>query len=503
MARMTGGWLRPGEVWEQFRIQDYVLRAWAHRGCPALDGARIRSEADDRHRNYHVYWRPDLERALAAITSPPVDEFDEGGFHWVSAKVAAPRYKVTRPLLYRWHHKGCPWLEHGAKLQVKTRRLASSNTKKVYERWFFNEDQLKDAARARSQRRAPTEAERKWLTATEVQLEWGRSKTFLHTWAHRRCPLLGGRRLTSQFQQREGRGRYGTIAKRRRVYLRADLETLARSRAAGANSSDDGHWLTAQHALDQFGFDEASLHYWRARSCIYLDDRKTLLARKEPSLTKDGRPKEVWKYYKPHLQLIAQRRAASASGVYRENGGTWLTQRSAVARYGVYSADLTRWRARPSARLGGRTLRARRVQTWSARNKHGLQWVYHEGDVGTLVGASCHSAEGAGAGTVSGFDSNVSEQAHEVTAHAPAVGADGHRNGPEPDPDAPYEPPAYFLKFDISSDTLRQTRCRGSLPGRLQGKNGRWLYSVPVARRLWRAKFEDWEQKRRAPGEKA
>jgi hypothetical protein len=69
--------------------------------------------------------------------------------------------------------------------------------------------------------------------------------------------------------------------------------------------------------------------------------------------------------------------------------------------------------------------------------------------------------------------------------------------GGDVDAFAPYEPPSYFLKFDISSDTLRQARRRGSLRGLQRARTARCLYSVPMARELWWDKLEAWEERQR------
>lgn len=115
----------------------------------------------------------------------PPDEFDDEGGHWISASVAARRHGFSRPILYRWHNVGCSWLG-GRKLRVRKRRVAGSGTKRLYERWFFNSDELAAVTRSRAAG-GEALAPEQWLTGRQAYEEFRLSKTFLLSCRRSRC----------------------------------------------------------------------------------------------------------------------------------------------------------------------------------------------------------------------------------------------------------------------------------------------------------------------------
>lgn len=499
---MLRHWCRAGAVRKEFGLPNYLLQAWARVGCPALDGRLVRTKPDPEHVGYHLYFHADIRRALAAIKAP-VEEFDADGAHWICFDLAVTRHSVHESTLRNWSTSGCP-ARGGLKIRLRKKLFASGGTKKLYERQFLDEAELKEAVANRPHRDSPRGAPNGWMTAAEVRNEFGLSKTFLNIWRRCRSSLLGGRQIANRIAQCTTVGRYGPMPYMGRVYRRADLEELTSNRRRQAGVKPDADWWSARVAMQRYGFHNATLHYWRVVSCIYLGNNQLLRARKERNIASDGRLGDFWLYYRPDLDLIARRKAVPADPVFRDDEGAWLPQRVAWERHRIYARTLIRWRTRSCRHLGGRKLNAKRVALWSVRNKHGLEWVYHEGDLRWIL--ACRRGAADADGKVAPGTCNADLQA--TLLPSASVGA-ADVSAPEPlktaglnDPFAPYEPAGYFLKFDIAGDTLRQARLRGQLPAKSNMRKSRWFYSVPKARDLWWESFDVWEQRQRVRGSK-
>src|SRR5687768_14582242 len=92
------------------RYDHQTLITWRDDSCPFLGGRRLRSRRHPGHPQAHLYWKPDVLLIAEARTQPPAEEFDEGGFRWMGAKLAARRFRIANKTLNRYTQEGHPGL---------------------------------------------------------------------------------------------------------------------------------------------------------------------------------------------------------------------------------------------------------------------------------------------------------------------------------------------------------------------------------------------------------
>src|SRR4051794_15796974 len=90
-----------------------------------------------------------------------------------------------------------------------------------------------------------------WLSINEACQEFQFTRASLEQWRRKGCMLLGGRKPQARREQlpdQQGCHRW------QYVFIREDLEAIAATRdRGGKREADDGQWLTAAEAAEEFG----------------------------------------------------------------------------------------------------------------------------------------------------------------------------------------------------------------------------------------------------------
>jgi len=147
----------------------------------------------------------------------------------------------------------------------------------------------------------------------------------------------------------------------------------------GVYRDSEGAMLTANAAERRHGVKRGRLRYWQSYPCPHLHGAK--LRARLVAVTPAAQRKRVWVYDEKQVEQIALASTPAADQVYRDAAGDWLPTRVAVERFVLNRCTLADWRKKPTPRLGGRTIRAKRIRLVSQRGFLRKVWVYHTADL--------------------------------------------------------------------------------------------------------------------------
>ena len=120
-----GRWFPRSTAAARFSLPEGSLWYYHTRGCPELDGAKLRGKRVTLRipgpkrslRPVRVYLESDLQRiSLARRAVPPAECYEDNAGRWIPTTIAASLFSLPQATLYRWHARGCPAL-NGAKLR--------------------------------------------------------------------------------------------------------------------------------------------------------------------------------------------------------------------------------------------------------------------------------------------------------------------------------------------------------------------------------------------------
>jgi hypothetical protein len=227
-----------------------------------------------------------------------------------------------------------------------------------------------------------------WLTAEEVEREYGFRNSSLEYWRTYGCTALNGAKPRAK---QSGAGYHPNL------YLRADMEAVAAVPATAGRWAGPGGatWVSATAAEDDFGIPQRALESARQRGRVR--SRKVLTVARGGA--GEARRMRI-RFYSE--EDVIELRAALSRGVTPRTPRGWLTAGDARRQFGFSKHALWHWRVGGCPHLGGRKLTARRARVRLQGQPGERQaWVYRRADLeaiaarlASLPGVALADAEG-------------------------------------------------------------------------------------------------------------
>jgi len=303
------------------------------------------------------------------------EEIEIDGENWIRGRLCVVRYGVTRSERLRGRRRGSTPL-NGRRLAYQQFRLGRHLV------WFYLESEIAAIATARATDiHVIEDADARWLWERLVasRLQIGIKIVQRDQW-----PLPGGRSFVPRSRYERVWGGAGRTQRYdRRFLLEKDVrEYESLIQEALAYVPKDPNWLTLAEAKRKFNVSRPQIDCWSQNRQWKLEGRK-LRREKFPSRRPhwgSGRPELTWHYFRPDLERLTDPSWPDYP-VYRDADGEWLPAQSVRKPYGFNKTALRRWQQNGCPRLGGRELRAQRVQFCLTGAADGKAWVYHDDDL--------------------------------------------------------------------------------------------------------------------------